>query len=95
MLCRTTWITRYSSPSVLLYREYLTSWPVSCKVHQLAQGSEYRTRTIYWKREGKLTGPETSRWVSALRASVLLDVVRGPATTTAQRVRLVVALSKA
>ena len=42
-----------------------------------------------------LTGSEAGSWVAALGAGVLLDVVRRASTATAQRVRLIVALSKA
>lgn len=43
---------------------------------------------------GPLVGALLRRRVSAGGARVLLDVVRGAATATAQRVRLVVALTK-
>lgn len=79
-----------SNGFTLLYREMLTLRPrVGGQSAQNSEGRITTTTTMV------LTGAQTSRWVSTLRASVLLDVVRRPATTTAQRVRLIVALSKA
>lgn len=47
-----------------------------------------------WFHEWQLTWSELGGWVPALRTSRLLDVVRWPAATTAQCVRLVMPLTK-
>lgn len=84
-----------------------SSWPwrTSCleckKAHTnwvlktCAGGGTERIKTQTSVIQSILTGTQLGRWVSALGALGLLDVVRRASATTAQRVRLITALSKA